>query len=84
MNFDPIGIPRVPAARTPLAPSRPTESNAAPASPAEAPSLADLLTPDEREFFARIESLGPLSYRPNAARRETPVVPTGQRIDVRG
>ncbi len=85
MNLNPIGPGRAPLPQ-PLSPARASQNaDAASARPAEARALEELLTPEEREFFARLESLGPLTYRPNAPRAGTaPVAPIGQRIDVRG
>jgi hypothetical protein len=51
---------------------------------AAAPSLWDLLTPEEREFFSQQASLGPLTYRADGGSREGSPAPTGRRIDVRG
>jgi hypothetical protein len=67
---------RPPAPREPASP-------AAAAPPAEA-TLWDLLTPEEREFFAQQSALGPITYRPGGRTAGTPPAPTGQRIDVRG
>jgi len=86
VNLNPIGPGRTPVPQ-PLTPARPAPEagGAAPARLAEARSLEDLLTPEERDFFARLETLGPLTYRPNGPRAgATPAAPTGQRIDVRG
>lgn len=59
---------------------------APPATPAAtraaAPSLADLLTPAEREFFATQAALGPLTYGPRRA-ADRPPAPLGGRIDAR-
>jgi len=47
-------------------------------------SLWDVLTPEEREFFAQQTALGPLSYRPGRGPAEHAPAPTGRRVDVRG
>ncbi len=51
---------------------------------ARSASLTDVLTPEEREYFARMEQMGPLTYgrRPAVA---PPAVdaPRGQRVDFR-
>ncbi|MFB3908870.1 MAG: hypothetical protein ACE15D_10745 [Candidatus Eisenbacteria bacterium] len=47
-------------------------------------SFWDLLTPDEREFFEKQASLGPITYRPGGRPSDAMPAPTGQRIDVRG
>ena len=72
---------RAPADATPAA----DVTSAAPARPpvGEA-SLWDLLTPEERDFFAQQTALGPLSYRPDGATRGGAPLPTGRRIDVKG
>lgn len=48
------------------------------------PSLWELLTPEEREFFSQQAALGPLTYRPGSTAPESLPAPTGRRIDVRG
>ncbi|MBD3160983.1 MAG: hypothetical protein GF346_02360 [Candidatus Eisenbacteria bacterium] len=48
------------------------------------PSLWSRLTPEEREYFAQIAELGPLTYGPGRTDASTLGHPTGQRIDVRG
>jgi len=48
------------------------------------PSLWEILTPEEREFFEQQASLGPLTYRPGDTATNELSVPTGRRIDVRG
>lgn len=76
----PIAIPqRAPAARG-------TPESASPASQASARETQadDILTAEEREFFANRTALGPLTYRPRGTATEPPAPPTGQRIDVRG
>lgn len=57
--------------------------------PAEAPAGTDpalwnVLTPEERSFFTRARSLGPLTYGPGAPRQaEIPHALQGGRLDVR-
>ncbi len=85
MELRPISIPApVPPATRARDAGAPAAEAARPHEAADAPALQDLLTPAEREFFARLESLGPLTYRPGAARAAVPAAPTGQRLDVRG
>ena len=80
-------LPRIaplPAPARPAAPAARTDA-AAPAAPAaQEPSFLDLLTPEEREFFAQQSALGPLTYGPRAARTGVQPGPLGQRIDVKG
>lgn len=81
--------PARPAASAP--PARPADAPAAggpadPAAGAPAPAPAtlwELLTPEERAFFAREQSLGPLSYSPGRPRAAADA-PLGGRLDVRG
>lgn len=47
------------------------------------PALWSLLTPDEQEFFAEHEALGPLTYGPRPTTSTTGDAPRGQRIDLR-
>jgi hypothetical protein len=56
----------------------------APARSASEPTLWELLTPEEQEFFLKQMSAGPITYRPNGTAGERAPVPTGRRIDVRG
>lgn len=46
--------------------------------------LWDVLTPEEREFFAQQTALGPLTYRHGGTPSSDAPAPTGRRIDVRG
>lgn len=63
---------------------------AAPATPAASNgevSLWDVLTPEEKSFFAQQSQMGPLTYGPRAngaTASQSPALPRGQRIDVRG
>jgi hypothetical protein len=80
----PAPIPPAPAAagRTPGAP-RPAAEPAR-AAAADAPTLWELLTPDERTFFQQLATLGQLTYGPSSHPDErAAAAPTGQRIDVR-
>jgi hypothetical protein len=52
--------------------------------PTSASSLWEVLTPEEREFFAQQQALGPLTYRRGGAPASDAPAPTGRRIDVRG
>ena len=76
----PVGVRDVRLA-VPRDPPSPTPSAAAP--PGEA-TLWDLLTPEERDFFAQQSALGPITYRPGGRVAGAPPAPVGQRIDVRG
>ena len=75
------GIPLASAPRPARPPADPERGPAA-AGLREA-SFADLLTPDERAFFAQQESLGTLTYRPGGEPAPSAPAPLGQRIDVR-
>lgn len=66
------------------APAADATSATAARPPVGATSLWEVLTPEEREFFAQQSALGPLSYRPGGAVRDVASPPTGGRIDVRG
>lgn len=57
---------------------------AAPAKASAEKTLWDVLTDEERAFFAQQAQLGAVSYRPARANAAAPAGPTGQRIDVRG
>ena len=69
--------------------TRPAQAPAAPATfgvPAEAPAGTDpalwaVLTGEERAFFARFQSLGPLTYAPRAS-VPAQSIPHGGRLDV--
>ena len=71
----------------PRAPSRAVASSAG-AVPAEAPhgtdpALWSVLTGEERAFFARARSMGPLTYGPGASNDPATGVRLGGRIDVK-
>jgi len=90
MNVQRPAIPtlRLPEPATPRAATRApgTPANAeaaAAAAPPESATLWDVLTPEEREFFQQLHTLGALNYAPNRS-AATPQAPLGQRIDVRG
>jgi hypothetical protein len=70
------------AATAATAPSPAATSAAAPAAPEK--TLWDVLTDEERAFFAQQEQLGAVSYRPARASAPAAMAPLGQRIDVRG
>ncbi len=82
--FRPLGgaSPARPAA--PAAAARAAQEPEAAAAPAAEPSLWDLLTAEEREFFQQAATLGTVTYRPSRAAAAVPAAPTGQRLDVRG
>lgn len=73
-----------PAGRATPTPEPDAPAPAATARPASEATLWDLLTTEEREFFAQQSALGPLSYRPDGGTRGGSPLPTGRRIDVRG
>jgi hypothetical protein len=70
-----------PAARTGGV-AQPESSSASP--DAQAKSLWDVLTPEEREFFECQAKLGAITYRPGAAAPLQSEAPLGGRIDVKG
>jgi len=74
-----VGSP--PARRAGATPG-PAGAEAAPE--AATPTLWDLLTAEEREFFSQQLAIGPLTYRPGGASRTDAAAPTGRRLDVRG
>ncbi len=63
--------------------SRPERSEAAAKAPPGA-TLWELLTPEERAFFAEQSALGPLNYRPGPSAAKAPACPIGSRLDVKG
>ena len=75
-------IRNAPAQHPAVASQPATQPPAAPAAKATA-SLRDVLTSEERDYFAQLEQLGPLTYgrRPNAPQPGLDA-PRGQRIDV--
>lgn len=72
-----------PAGASPSAEPAASAANA-PGGAAHETTLWDVLTADEREFFAQQAQLGAVTYRPAHAAAATPAAPIGQRIDVRG
>lgn len=71
---------KAPAVVKPAAPAAPAASNGE-------VSLWDVLTPEEKSFFAQQSQMGPLTYGPRAngaTASQSPALPRGQRIDVRG
>ena len=62
-------------------------ASASASAPAGETSLWDVLTAEEKSFFADAAQMGPLTYgpRPRAGGAPlSPALPRGQRIDVRG
>ena len=53
------------------------------APPGTDPALWGVLTGEERSFFARARSMGPLTYGPGASNESVPGVRLGGRIDVK-
>ncbi len=47
------------------------------------PALWSVLTSEERSFFSRARSMGPLTYGPGSSGADLPGVSLGGRIDVR-
>jgi hypothetical protein len=75
------------AAVTPLAQAgAATRSSAAtaPASAASSSALWDVLTDEERSYFASMSALGPVSYGASGDAGSPASAPLGQRLDVRG
>lgn len=70
------------AAKEAEASAAPSAAN--PAGAASEPTLWDLLTAEERDFFQQAAALGSITYRPSRAAAAIPAAPTGQRLDVRG
>lgn len=75
-------LPRVPTHDVAGRPKEEAASAPRAERPDGAPTLWDLLTPEEREFFSGQIPLRALTYRPGVP-REAPG-PIGQRIDVKG
>ncbi len=86
MNVQGPGSPlhRIAPTQAPVRPAVPSPRTGAPAPAAQEPSFLDLLTVEEREFFAQQTALGPLTYGPRSARSDATPGPLGQRIDVKG
>lgn len=75
----------VPLRETP--PTRSRDDATAPSSaaaPTAEASLWDVLTPEEREFFAQQATLGPMRYGPRRGTESSLGAPLGRRLDVRG
>jgi hypothetical protein len=79
----PPNLPPAPAS-TPPAPRPEAPAAPAAAAPPAGASLWDLLTAEEREFFAEQAALGPLTYRPGGATPPGAPAPLGRRLDVKG
>lgn len=86
MNVQGPGFPltRIAPPQVPVRPAAPAPRTDASAPVAQEASFLDLLTAEEREFFAQQTALGPLSYGPRTARAGVTPGPLGQRIDVKG
>jgi hypothetical protein len=86
MNVQGPGFPftRITPPQVPVHPAAPAPRTGASAPAPPEPSFLDLLTAEEREFFAQQTELGPLSYGPRSARPGVTPGPLGQRIDVKG
>jgi hypothetical protein len=86
MNVQGPGSPlhRIAPTQVPVRQPVPAPRTGAPAPAAPEPSFLDLLTAEEREFFAQQTALGPLGYGPRTARPGVTPGPLGQRIDVKG
>jgi hypothetical protein len=86
MNVQGPGFPftRIAPSQVPVRPAVPASRTDASAPVAQEASFLDLLTAEEREFFAQQTALGPLSYGPRTARPGVTPGPLGQRIDVKG
>lgn len=50
--------------------------------PGTDPAFWSVLTTEERQFFSKMQSLGPLTYGPRSAAAKTPL-PRGGRIDLK-
>ena len=69
---------------TPETTQQPRDLVPAEAPPGTDPELWQVLTAEERTFFARARSMGPLTYGPGSARDQNmPGIMQGGRIDVR-
>jgi hypothetical protein len=91
MNVNPLSSSRVfppaPAAARPLpsaAPASARPTGATGAAGAAEPAFLELLTAEEREFFAQQSALGPLAYGRRASGGHAAPGPIGRRLDVRG
>lgn len=77
-----LARPAAPASRAEAPPRAAAEEAAPAAAPRAEATLWDVLTPEERAFFAQQASLGPLSYGPRRG-ADASLAPLGQRVDVR-
>jgi hypothetical protein len=85
MDIQGFGIPTLapPAAGRPMPDSMPGQRRAPDSAPLSG-ALRDVLTEEERAFFAELEALGPVTYGPRLGRcASVPSAPLGQRIDTR-
>ncbi|HLU24473.1 MAG TPA: hypothetical protein VKZ58_02020 [Longimicrobiales bacterium] len=53
------------------------------APPGTDPALWSVLTTEERAYFARVQAMGPLTYRPGAGDASSAPAVRGGRIDIR-
>jgi hypothetical protein len=79
---------RQPVAADPKAVPQPAKQTAADAvmsaepPPGTDPAFWSVLTTEERQFFSKMQSLGPLTYGPRSAAPKAPL-PRGGRIDLK-
>jgi hypothetical protein len=76
----------VPLRETPRPQPAPADASGtqAAAVPSGEASLWEVLTPEEREFFAQQTALGPMRYGPRRGAEAPLAAPLGRRLDVRG
>ncbi|NOT07887.1 MAG: hypothetical protein HOP28_06740 [Gemmatimonadales bacterium] len=77
-------IPASPYARYLPPVERPAPSPPSGIASPQSSTLRDVLTPEEQQFFADAEALGPLWYGHAGVKDSAPAPPLGQRLDVRG
>lgn len=81
----PLHLPEAAAPRSAARAGTAAPTAAAPAAASqESATLWDVLTPEEREFFQQLHTLGALHYAPGKPAPTQANAPLGQRIDVRG
>ena len=80
----PVNRPAPAEPRAGAAADRATTRAPSPGSPEGTSSLWEILTAEEREFFAQGDALGPVTYHPARPAAADPAAPTGRRVDVRG
>jgi hypothetical protein len=81
--YGPSLPPQPPVAPASSAPKVASEVSARPQASVSEVSLLDVLTEEEREFFAQQAQLGTLTYGPRKLNPHRPDAPMGQRVDVR-